>query len=66
MSEVIVRLKSDHVKVKGAEYVEDLVRCRDCKWFDKEAFVCFYGSSPNRVTYVDEEDFCSSGEVRDE
>ena len=31
MKEVIIRLKSDHIKVKGAEYVQDLVRCQDCK-----------------------------------
>ena len=31
MSEVIVKLTSDHIKVKGGEYVQDLVRCQDCK-----------------------------------
>ena len=29
MSEVIVKLTSDHIKVKGAEYVQDLVRCAE-------------------------------------
>ena len=33
MKEVIVKLKSDHIKVKGAEYVQDLVRCQDCKYW---------------------------------
>ena len=32
MSEVIVRLTSDRIKVKGAEYVQDIVRCKECKW----------------------------------
>ena len=31
MKEVIVRLTSDHIKVKGGEYVQDFVRCQDCK-----------------------------------
>lgn len=31
MKEVIIRLNSDHIKVKGAEYVRDLVRCKECK-----------------------------------
>ena len=29
--EIIVRMKSDHIKVKDGEYVRDLVRCNDCK-----------------------------------
>lgn len=31
MKEVIIKLTSDHIKVKGGEYVRDLVRCKDCK-----------------------------------
>ena len=31
MSEVIAKLTSDRIKVKGGEYVQDLVRCEDCK-----------------------------------
>ena len=31
MREAIVRLTSDHIKVKGGEYVQDFVRCQDCK-----------------------------------
>ena len=33
MSEIIVKLTSDHIKVKGGEYVQDLVRCKECKWW---------------------------------
>ena len=31
MKEIIIRLNSDHIKVKGGEYVQDFVRCQDCK-----------------------------------
>ena len=33
MSEVIVKLTSDHIKVKGGEYMQDFVRCQDCKYW---------------------------------
>ena len=29
--EVIVKLTSDRIKIKGGEYVQDFVRCQDCK-----------------------------------
>ena len=32
MKEVIVRLTSDRIKIKGGEYVQDIVRCKDCRW----------------------------------
>lgn len=31
MKEAIIKLTSDHIKVKGGEYVQDFVRCQDCK-----------------------------------
>ena len=31
MSEVIMKLKGNHVKVKGGEYIQDLVRCVECR-----------------------------------
>ena len=31
MKEVIVKLTSDRIKIKGGEYVQDIVRCQDCK-----------------------------------
>ena len=33
MSEVIIKLNSDHIKVKGGEYMQDFVRCQDCKYW---------------------------------
>ena len=59
MREVIVRLTSDHIKVKGAEYVQDLVRCAECKYYENEW--CYW-----RDEYTEPEYFCSYGEVRDE
>ena len=59
MKEVIIRLNSDHIKVKGAEYVRDLVRCQDCKYWVYN----FNGCSRNPCTepwYA--LDFCNYGE----
>ena len=64
MKEVIVRLTSDHIKVKGAEYVRDLVRCDDCKYrymdADFHVWTCTYG------LMINPNGFCNYGEVRDE
>ena len=63
MKEVIVRLTSDHIKVKGGEYVRDLVCCGDCKhWDNRVPTRCtkFYG------IFRHSDDFCSSGVKRDE
>ena len=30
MSEIIVKLTDSRIKLKGGEYVRDLVRCKDC------------------------------------
>ena len=67
MSEVIVRMTSDHIKVKGAEYVMDLVRCAECgrtvkrstQYEDKK--YC-----PVLAGWVDDDFYCGYGEVRDE
>ena len=59
MKEVIVRLTSDHIKVKGGEYVQDFVRCQDCKHWVYN----FNGCSRNPCTepwYAT--DFCNYGE----
>lgn len=61
MSEVIVRLKDRHIKVKGGEYVQDIVRCRECKyWRNKD---------PQQIPtasimcgHMHPDDFCSYGE----
>ena len=64
MSEAIVRLTSDHIKVKGGEYVRDLVRCKECKYEEKcNTVVHFLADGGIDVIPLE---FCSYGEVRDE
>ena len=64
MSEVIVKLTGDHIRVKGGEYVRDLVRCKECKHWHKKGDLTYcdridygYGYKPD--------DFCSYGERRE-
>ena len=72
MKEVIVRLTSDHIKIKGGEYVQDLVRCGKCKYKrinedgETRYYYCALEDRPNRQWSVDDTDYCSWGEVRDE
>ena len=59
MKEVIVKLTSDRIKIKGGEYVQDFVRCQDCKHWVYN----FNGCSRNPCTepwYAT--DGCSHGE----
>ena len=64
MKEVIVKLTSDRIKVKGGQYVQDLVRCDDCKHrymdADLQVWTCTYG------LMIEPNGFCNYGEVRDE
>ena len=61
-SEMIVKLNQDHVKIKGCEYIRDLIRCENCKWYvpvnNSDHGAC--GSITGRTVYPD--DFCSEGE----
>ena len=52
MKEVIVKMTSDHIKVKNGEYVQDLVRCKDCK--NKKFCIIYEG-------LCDDNAFCSCG-----
>lgn len=65
MKEAIIRLNSDHIKVKGAEYVQDLVRCRDCKYW-WECKPRGGGDCDHYAMNTKPDDFCNYGEVRDE
>lgn len=31
--EMIVKMNTDYAKIKGCEYIRDLIRCKDCKYF---------------------------------
>ena len=65
MSEIIVRMTADHIKVKGGEYVQDIVRCKECKnwkWIEwaKEHRCTLRNTAINARA----DDFCSYGERR--
>ena len=57
--EMIVRLNEDRVKLKGCEYVQDLIRCEDCKYYGKYEFCdCWFdGTKPDA--------FCSFAEPKE-
>jgi hypothetical protein len=63
MKEVIVRLTGDYIKVKGGEYVQDLVRCKECASKDE---ICNYCHKLGIFINPVGNEFCSYGEVRDE
>ena len=54
MAEIIVKYKedTDRMKVKDGEYVQDLIRCKDCK---KKNHCC-------RSMAAKDEGFCSDAE----
>ena len=57
MSEIIVKMKSDYIKIKSGEYIRDLVRCKDCKHLYQD------NECPLRLWFVHtENDYCSYGE----
>lgn len=58
MKEIIVRMTADRIKVKGGEYVRDLVRCGECKW-DKAQMI---PKSVKCIYQHNADDFCSYGE----
>lgn len=71
MSEMIVKLNQDRVKIKGCEYVQDLIRCGECKHniglrdgtgFWEEDITCDYWESDGLTT----DDFCSYAEMKGE
>ena len=72
MKEAIIKLTSDHIKVKGGEYVQDLVRCKECKWWidnltendDDEAYDSCRWDWSRQIPTAD--DFCSYGERKND
>lgn len=41
-----------------------VVRCRECKWYEKSVGLCNWCSSDITRNFRDEDDFCSYGERR--
>ena len=67
MKEVIIKLNSDHIKVKGAEYVRDLVRCGECGNTEKRATEeVGHKYCSILAGWVDDDFYCGYGEVSDE
>ena len=66
MSECEIIVKMDkHIKIKGGSYIQDLIRCKDCKYatYDKsiDRYDCRnWGLDGDEYTEAD--DFCSYGE----
>lgn len=61
MAEIIVKMDK-HLKLKGGEYVQDIVRCKECSRcvsYDGNLFCTLN----DLWTYAD--DFCSYGERRE-
>lgn len=61
MKEVIIKLNDNHIKVKNAEYVQDLVRCGECGNKDKD---CNYCHELDRM--IEPNNFCCWWVMRDE
>ena len=61
MSEIIVRMKSDHIKVKDGEYVQDLIRCKECKWSKANGIYQWCGRLDSTAK-ITADDYCSYGE----
>ena len=65
MKEVIVRLTSDHIKVKGGEYVQDFIRCQDCihrRLNDYGTTRYYYCTIVGKA--IEDTDYCAWNEVR--
>lgn len=64
--EIIVKLTSDHIKVKGGEYMQDLVRCGECKHGEyREEFDDYECRSSGCGLVYDADFFCADGERRE-
>lgn len=68
MSDIIVRMTADQIKVKGGEYVQDLVRCAECRKVREDgghANCNGYLYCRKWKTLVDEDSYCSWGERKE-
>lgn len=45
--------------------VVPVVRCRECKWYEKSVGLCNWCSSDITRNFRDEDDFCSYGERKE-
>ncbi len=61
MSEVVVKLTDRHIKVKGGEYVQDIVRCKECRHWTYGKDLCTLHDMGMMA-----DDYCSYGEKNNE
>ena len=64
MSEIIVKLTDSRIKLKGGEYVRDVVRCKDCKYDHKCSHNIIRPSKSGGIIYCPLE-YCSEGERKE-
>lgn len=62
---IMVKITADHIKIKGGEYVRDIVRCGGCRHWKPEDYEegCGWCRHFKRETAAD--DFCSYGERKE-
>ena len=64
MSECEIIVKMDkHIKIKGGSYVRDLIRCKDCKYWNNETDLTY--CEKKLWLGTDATDYCSFGERAD-
>ena len=60
--EIIVKMTDDHIKIKDGEYVRDIIRCKECKWYKQSETFCENG---NGLWQAGDNCFCSYGERKE-
>ena len=62
MSEIIVKLTDSRIKLKGGEYVRDLVRCKDCVYREVKGEGMTHWFGCRIMEHNDDDWYCSFGE----
>ena len=62
MSEMIVKLNADRVKLKGCEYIRDLIRCIQCRYAQNK--VCSHPN--NNECCIDDTHYCGYAEIKED
>ena len=66
MSEAIIKLTNDRIKVKGGEYVQDLVRCENCRKSHIDGKTTHYLWCTEWGRSTDTFGYCERGEIEGE
>lgn len=67
MSEYIVNVTQEFIDLYGWQLCEEIVRCRDCRYYDEIIHACerFDSIKQDNVSYVFDGGFCAWGERRE-